>query len=459
MRFASFFAVSSLALFPVGLFACSSSSGGAQPSADAGGDSAATNDAGDGSAPVGCSGPCPASKVKYLVIIVQENHTFDNHFGAYCKAAAGSNPTCNDGPACCEAVPATEPGGAMPKVLDDAQMATNDPDHSTMCETAEVNGGAMDKFVTGNVCSDASHFAVSASALVKPYWDFATAGAIGDRYFQPSVGASASNNMYLARTQFVFPDNQYAPPAIGQTCGFLPRTKTYTDKTIGDLLTTAGVPWAWYMEGYQVMSDAVAAMKCPDAPPADCPGKLSTYPCAFDPSDNPFEYYDTTRDKPEHLKDYAKLTDDLAAASLPAVTFVKGLGYRSEHPGSQDKLSDGVAFVQSVVAKIQASKYANDTLVIVTWDEGGGYFDHVAPPATNTVDMQPYGTRVPLIAVGPFVKKNFVSHVVMEHSSLVKFIEWNWLGKMTGQLMGRDTNVNNIGSVLDPATTGEKVPE
>ena len=458
MRLASFLAVSSLPFFA---FACSSTSGGAQPGTDAGGggDSAVTTDGGDASAPVGCSGPCPASKVKYLVVIVQENHTFDNHFGAYCKAAAGSNPTCNDGPMCCEAVPATEPGGAMPQTLDDTEMLTHDPDHSSTCESSETNGGMMDKYVTGAACSDVHHFAVAGSALVKPYWDFATAGAIGDRYFQSLVGQSSANDMYLARAQFVFLDNQYGPMgATGLTCGISVRNKSYTDKTIGDLLTTAGVPWAWYMEGYKVMADAVAATTCPDAP-ADCSAKLSTYPCAFDPSDNPFEYYDSTRDKPEHLKDYAKLSDDLAAASLPAVTFVKGLGYRSEHPGNQVKLSDGVAFVQSVVAKVQASKYAADTLVIVTWDEGGGYFDHVAPPPTNTADMQPYGTRVPLIAIGPFAKKNYVSHVVMEHSSLVKFIEWNWLGKTTGQLMGRDVNVNNIGSVLDPAATGEKVPE
>jgi phospholipase C len=65
---------------------------------------------------------------------------------------------------------------------------------------------------------------------------------------------------------------------------------------------------------------------------------------------------------------------------------------------------------------------------------------------------------VPLIAVGPFVRKNYVSHVTMEHSSIVKFIEWNWLGQKTGQLGTRDTVVNNLGSMLDPAKTGVAVP-
>jgi phospholipase C len=110
------------------------------------------------------------------------------------------------------------------------------------------------------------------------------------------------------------------------------------------------------------------------------------------------------------------------------------------------------------VGRIEASAYAANTLVLVTYDEGGGYYDHVAPPPASTVDGKPYGTRVPLFAVGPFARKNFVSHVTMEHSSIVKFIEWNWLGK-TGQLGTRDAAVNNLGSLLDPAKTSVAVPE
>ena len=113
---------------------------------------------------------------------------------------------------------------------------------------------------------------------------------------------------------------------------------------------------------------------------------------------------------------------------------------------------------ESLVQKIEGSAYANNTLILITWDEGGGYFDHVPPPPTSTIDEQPYGTRIPLIAVGPFAKKNFVSHVTLEHSSIVKFIEWNWLGAKTGQLDGRDTTVHNIGSLLDLQAAGAAVP-
>ena len=94
----------------------------------------------------------------------------------------------------------------------------------------------------------------------------------------------------------------------------------------------------------------------------------------------------------------------------------------------------------------------------MTWDEGGGFFDHIAPPG-NGADGQPYGTRIPLIVTGPFASVGTVSHAMMEHSSIVELIEWNWLGMQTGQLGGRDGHVGNLGSLLDATATGVAVPE
>ena len=80
-------------------------------------------------------------------------------------------------------------------------------------------------------------------------------------------------------------------------------------------------------------------------------------------------------------------------------------------------------------------------------------------PETHQLEIIPYGPRVPLIAWGRFARSNYISHIGMDHSSIVKFIEWNWLNGKTGQLGTRDVWVNNIGSLLDPAFTGTKVPE
>ena len=79
--------------------------------------------------------------IQHLIVIVQENHTFDDHFGAYCTAATGSNPTCTDGPACCEAMPATDPSGTKPTVLTDSVHAASSPNHAQSCELSELDNG------------------------------------------------------------------------------------------------------------------------------------------------------------------------------------------------------------------------------------------------------------------------------------------------------------------------------
>jgi phospholipase C len=266
--------------------------------------------------------------------------------------------------------------------------------------------------------------------------------------------------MYFPRAHWVFDDNDVYPKgALGLGCGLESSTVLeYTDTTLGDLLTAQGVPWTMYSDGYQTMSDAVAQGTCP-SPPTDCPAGLALYPCILDPADLPFQYFPSSRDNPATMKDLSAFYDALDHGGLPAFSLVRSIGYRSEHPGLRDKLSDGIAFVTGAVDRVMKSRYRDDTLVIVTYDEGGGYFDHVTPPPPSAVDGKPYGTRVPFVALGPFARKNFVSHVVMEHSSVVKFLEWNFLGGATGQLGTRDTAVSNIGSVLDPATTGVAVPE
>ena len=405
-----------------------------------------------------CAGPCPQSNVKHVVVVVQENHTFDNHFGRYCTAPAGSNPTCNNGPGCCEAAPQTDPAGTPFANLDDTLNGDRDPDHSTACETAEMDNGKMDMFAT-EACGSPFNIVTADPTIIKPYWDYASQNALADRYFQPIIGQSSSNDMYFARASFVFTDNAETPKdAVGVKCQIGSNNQIqYPDQTLGDLLKQATVPWRFYAGGYAAQAAAVAQNTCATHP-SDCPSSLNIYPCTFDPSDVPFEYYASTRDNPGTMADDSVFFSDLENGTLPAVSFVRSVGYKSEHPGSFAKLSTGVAWATNVIDSVFASRYREATLVLFTYDEGGGYFDHVPPPATSKVDNKPYGTRLPFLAIGPFARKNYVSHLVMEHSSVVKFIEWNFLGGQTGQLQTRDAVVNNLGSLLDPAATGATVP-
>jgi len=95
-------------------------------------------------------GAGPTSNIEHLVVIIQENHSFDSYFGRYCTATPGSNPTCNDGPACCEAGPDKTPGSDVPPTtLDDATNGAFDPNHYFDCNVDEINGGKMDRFIEG----------------------------------------------------------------------------------------------------------------------------------------------------------------------------------------------------------------------------------------------------------------------------------------------------------------------
>src|SRR5438874_4590712 len=153
------------------------------------------------------AGGCTQSPIQHVVLIVEENHTFDSYFGAYCTAPAGSNPTCTTGPSCCEAAPAVEPSGASPITLDDFTNELDDRDHDAVCEVAQIDGGLMDHYVVGSGvtvgaieglytydCSDPHNFAIAGASTVQPYWSYAAGGALADRYFQPIIGSTSSND-------------------------------------------------------------------------------------------------------------------------------------------------------------------------------------------------------------------------------------------------------------------------
>ncbi len=402
--------------------------------------------------------------IPHVVVIVQENHTFDNYFGNWCTAAPGSNPSCGSGPSCCEAAPAKDPAGSAPVVLDDTEESKFDPDHSQACELFEIDHGAMDRYTAcadGGCCSP-THFAIASGApdgSIAPYLAYAAQYAINDHYFQSVAGQSSSNDMYLATAKFVFLDNTEIPDTKGYTCtssvnldpdagipGWATPTSHPGMANLGSLLLTNGHTFAFYAEGYDVIVDA--GVLCP-GPPMDCPASVNIYPCLYSPSDDPFAFFPDVVSNPANpLRDFGRLQADLAGGTLPDVSFVKALGYKSEHPGYGQTLTAGVTFVTGVVDAIAASAYAKDTLVLITWDESGGFFDHVAPPATSTVDDQPYGPRLPVLAIGPLARPATVDHTPLEHASIVKFIEWDFLGS-TGQLKARDATANNIGGLLE----------
>ena len=141
---------------------------------------------------------------------------------------------------------------------------------------------------------------------------------------------------------------------------------------------------------------------------------------------NPFQYDTSIMSHPDqvaaHIQDSVNLYSDISNGALPAVSIVKPSGYTDGHPSSS-KLDLFEGFVQKIVTQVEGSRYANDTVIFITEDEGGGYYDsgYVQP-----LDYFGDGTRIPLIAVSPWVKPGYISHEYADHVSILKFIERNW---------------------------------
>jgi phospholipase C len=388
------------------------------------------------------------SKIKHLVIICTENHSFDSYYGNYCEAEPFSNPKCNIGPKCCEKPPKTV-DGFSPKILNDTQNMLYDPNHNANCELCEINNGKMNGYLKGCSCSSPDNFAVADKKTVNILHDYSKKYAMSDMYFQPSAGASSQNDMYFARGSYVFTDNRrIAIASIGSNCWYrdhylLDEFQLYYDPTISSLLSQCNFTLRTYTEGYNFAKNNFTGNPC--------------YPDGYDSADIPFNYYAGIEDKDNYITDYLQLQEDLRNKTLPEVSFIKPLGNRTGHPANGD-ISSELNFVKDTVDMILESEYRDDTLILYVPDESGGFYDHVTPPKTNIVDNVPYGPRIPFIAIGKFAKKNYISHTIMEHSSIIKFIEWNWLNGETGQLNTRDRNVNGIGDLIDPETAGTIVP-
>lgn len=225
--------------------------------------------------------------------------------------------------------------------------------------------------------------------------------------YQPSYSPPAADDATLA----------YADPMRPDTLP--PQTIT----TVGDLLDGKGVSWAWYAGAWrQALADG---MQPPSAPrhaiyapmtPAGSPN--------FQPHHQPFNYYaafDPVKHadaRARHLKDYDDLLADMADGRLPSVTFYKPQGNLNQHSGYAST-ADGDAHIAGLVAKLQASPQWPHMLIVITYDEFGGIWDHMPPPRG---DLLGPGTRIPALIISPFSRHGQVDHTPYDTGSVLRLI-------------------------------------
>jgi acid phosphatase len=237
-----------------------------------------------------------------------------------------------------------------------------------------------------------------------------------------------------------------------------------TQKNIGDLLTAKGINWAWYAGAWNAAladgkQDASVKRKVIYAGNAN--GTADTSNLDFQAHHHPFNYYANldpathAADRTAHLKDYTDLIADANAGKLPPVAFYKPEGVYNQHPGYAN-LADGDAQIASLVAKLQASPQWNNMVIVITYDEFGGAWDHATVPKG---DLLGPGTRIPALIISPLAKKGTVDHTQYDTASVLRLITRrfgldtlpgltardNALKAVTGgQAMGDLTNALNL---------------
>jgi phospholipase C len=214
----------------------------------------------------------------------------------------------------------------------------------------------------------------------------------------------------------------HAPTDTDNTRLVPPQTQTH----IGDLLSAKGVSWKWYSGG---LNDAIAGR----------PDPLFQFhhqaPAFF------ANMAIGSANQVAHFQDFANLMSDIANNTLPQVVFYKPIGTFNLHPGYAN-ITDGESHLATVVNALMASPAYKDMMIIITFDEHGGQWDHVAPPVR---DKWGPGSRVPAIIISPFAKRGYIDHTQYDTSSILKTIEDRFgLSSLTSS----DAGVKNLRNAL-----------
>ena len=338
--------------------------------------------------------------IDHFILVMQENRTFDHFFSSLTvpgQTVDGAAPTAtNPDP--------TTPGGTIARFHQTAYCFDNPAEEWSMVHR-EVNGGAMDGFTTQNALSDPTNDPTGARAMgyfdetdLPYYYALSRAFAISDRHFA-SVQANSWTNrsFYMAGTAYGITSNVF-PPQKDAMGAILPNLFTR--------LNDAKISWKMYAEDFPSI------------------GILD----------------ETYVKNISHIDAYDQFFVDAAAGTLPQVTFVEHSDMKGGLSGDEDPPADmqiGQADVAHIVSAVTSSPQWPHAALIITYDEQGGFYDHVPPqpacvPDDTPPDLKPddvvaaydqTGLRVPLIAVSPYAKRGYVSHVVTEHTSILRFVE------------------------------------
>ena len=481
-----------------------------------------------------------ATPIKHLVIIFQENVSFDHYFATYPNAqpnadqsvffshAKHGTPTVNGltGPLLTNNPNANNTANGASAInpfrLDRSQASTCDQDHNYGPEQQAFDGGLMDMFPASVGVGESAFCAATFSygksqGLVMGYfdgntvtalWNYAQHFAMNDNSYGTTFGPSTPGVLNLV-SGITYPATPSAPNAkivpnnagpgtlvgdldpTGDVCS-AGTTVQSSAPNIGDLLTAAGVTWGSFMGGFNLgITNPNGTTGCKRSSPAT---PANAGPTADHIAHHSFfNYFASTANfmhtrsasaseignagPANHQYDINDFYTALNTGNLPAVSFLKAIAAQDGHAGYSDPLMEQT-FLVNTVNSVMKSRYWSDTAIVIMYDDSDGWYDHqmspiVNPSAVNTGVVNDsdqlngpgvcghgtplagiegrcgYGPRLPLLVISPFAKSNFVDHTLTDQSSIIRFVEDNWL---KGERLGQgsfDALANSITQMFD----------
>jgi phospholipase C len=455
--------------------------------------------------------PVTATPIKHVVVIFQENVSFDHYFATYPNAANtdGSTFTPKAGTPTVNGLnelllAPNNPNSAQPFRLSHDQAETCDQDHGYTDEQKAFDSGLMDKFVEtvgrgAGSCVDYGH----GKGLVMGYydgntvtalWNYAQNFAMNDNSYSTGFGPSAPGALNLisgqthgfAKTSSAVTSNGTVigdPQPTGDKCDTRDNS-TSTDpnnKNVGDLLNAKGISWGWFQGGF-----------------ADCSVKHINIggqtSADYIPHHQPFQFFASTAnpqhlpptsvamigktDQANHQYDLTDFWNAVDAHNMPVVSFLKASAYQDGHAGYSDPL-DEQQFLVDTINRLGKTDYWKDIAIIIAYDDSDGWYDHQMGPIVNQSqdpandalngtncgakpenvaggyqDRCGYGPRQPLLLISPYARPNFVDHTITDQSSILRFIEDNW---QTGRV-GNYSLDERAGSLLNMFDFGPGKP-
>jgi phospholipase C len=411
-------------------------------------------------------------KIQHVIVIMQENRSFDSYFGTYPGANGIPASTC---------VPDPVNGGCVKPFHNPNNENFGGP-HGAGAFKADLDGGKMDGFVaeaekgeqcktTEPGCSPCTEQGSGAQCIdsmgyhdareIPNYWTYAQNFVLQDNLFEPNSSWSWPEHLYLVSGwSAICKENEKwsenplscasalegpaAPeakegepnPYTGPDAKSLP----WTDITY--LLHKYGVSWGFYIfEGDEPDCEDDEAMTC--APVTQGPMTPGIW--------NPLvDFLDVKEDNQignvQSLNNFYAAVDKQSECALPDVSWITPNDTVSEHPPAL--ISAGQTYVTTLINAIMRSPCWGSTAIFLSWDDWGGFYDHVVPPV---IDEEGYGFRVPGIVISPYARPGYIDHQQLSHDAYLKFIEDDFMG-------GQDLNPNTDGRPDSRPDAREEAP-